>query len=324
LLQGAGLFHPMTLTTKALLDFAKHTLGSWPPDLDPISILNQAGEHLYSMHAWKFAQGRSTLLSLRGTISGTAATWTASTRTLGLTAAFTNYTFVEGDELEITDEGTGATLGTYEVESRTSANAIVLVDSIASTNQTGIGFTLQPFSIDLPDDTRDIIAIQGSGTGNRAHVTLTSLAEVLQAREDAGPNDAHFYAAISYAGTPPVPILEIAPGAGSNQAGALRLFYRQRWARLSSDSTLIAVPEYIEGLLVQIVRAFARGYVREDNSTLDERLAMIHAGPVFQAARKSDGAIQPYSQTRGGIENWRRGSEVGEWYETTSRISGPS
>ncbi len=315
----------MTLTTKSLLDHLKHTLGGrWPPELDPLSVINQAGEHLYSMHAWKFAQGRSTLLDLRGTVSGTAATWTASTRTLTLAAGFTDYGFVDGDELEVTDGGSGATEGTIAVESRTSANAVVLSTSISSSNETGISFTLQPFSIALPDDLRDIIAIQGSGSGNRSHVTLTSLAELLMVREDFSSNDAHFYAAVSYAGQPPIPILEIAPGAGSNQLGALRLFYRQRWTRLSSDSSLIAVPEYIEALLVQVVRAFARGYVREDNSTLDERLQMIQAGPIFGMAKKSDGAVQPYSRTRGGIENWRMPTETGEWYETTSRIAGPS
>lgn len=314
----------MTLTTKTLLDHLKHTLGSWPAELDPLSVINQAGEHLYSMHAWKFAQGRSVLLDLRGTITGEAAAWTSATRTLTLASAFTDYTFVEGDELEITDGGSGATEGTFEVESRTSANAIVLVDSISSSDETDIDFTLQPFSIDLPDDLRDVITIQASGSTNRPHVTLTSLAEVLNARENTGPNDAHFYAALSFAGTPPVPVLEIGPGAGSNQSGPLRMFYRRRWTRLSSDSTIIDVPQYVEALLLQIVRAFARGYVREDNSTLDERLAVIHAGPVFQAARKSDGGIQPFSRTRGGIENWRMPREYGDWFETTSRIGGPS
>lgn len=314
----------MTLTTKSLHDHLKHTLGSWPPDLDPLSVINQAGAHLYSMHAWKFAQGRSTLLSLRGVITGEAATWTTATNTLTLASAFTDYEFVVGDEIQITDGGSGATEGTVEIESRTSANALVLASSISASDQTGISFTLQPYSIGLPSDLRDIIAIQSSGSGNRSHVTLTSLAEVLQIREEIGPNDSHFYAALSYAGEPPAPLLEVAPGAGANQLGALRLFYRQRWARLSSDSTLIAVPEYVEALLAQIVRAFARGYVREDNSTLDERLAMIHAGPVFLAAKKSDGAIQPYSRTRGGIENWRRHEEASDWYETTSRIGGPT
>ena len=292
--------------------------GSMPRSLDEVGILNQAGEHLYSMHTWRFAQGRSALLNLRGTVSATGATFNGVSN-LNKTGAFTNYTFVDGDEIEITG-GTGVTTGFYEVVDRVSDNAITIPDIGASA--TDVDFTLQPYSVDLPDDTRDIIAIQGTGA-TRNRVTLTSLAEVLRVREDAGTNDAHWYAAISYVGTPPTPILEIAPGSSSNSAGALRMFYRSRWARLTTDSTTVDVPEYIEPLLVGLVRAFARGYVREDQASLDARLSEIHAGPVFAAARKSDGAIQPYiATTRNGIERWRSTSVSG-WHETTSRISGP-
>jgi hypothetical protein len=309
------------LNLKHLLDNMKQTLGgSWPPTLDPLSVLNQAGEHLYSMHAWKFAQGRSTLLNLRGTVSGTAATFDG-TSTLTDAGAFTDYTFVEGDEIQITG-GTGVTEGFYEITARASANALTIPDIGAVASD--VAYTIQPYSIDLPDDCRDIIAIQGTGASNWNHVTMTTLAEVLRVREVLSINDAHWYAAISYAGSPPTPILEIAPGSGSNQVGALRMFYRSRWARLSDDAGAVDVPEYIETLLLQIARAFARGYVREDVSSLDERLAVIHAGPVFFAAKKSDGAIQPYRMTQGGIERWRVPSEIGDWHETTSRISGPT
>jgi hypothetical protein len=314
----------MALVTKHLLDHAQDALGggSIPSNLDTISLINQAGEHLHSMHPWRWAQGRSTLLNLRGEISGTAATWTTATNTLTLASAFTNYTFVDGDEIEITS-GSG-TEGFYEIASRTSANAIVLASSLSGSNQTDIAFTLRPYSIDLPDDVRDVIAIKGTGS-NRYAVTLTSLAEVLRVREDSGTNDAHWYAAISYVGSPPTPILEIAPGAGSNVTGALRMFYRARWARLSSDSATVDVPEFLEALLTQIVRAFARGYVREDQASLSMRLAEIQAGPIFMAAVKSDGAIQPYFGTlRNGIDRWRTRSESSNWRETTSRISGPS
>jgi hypothetical protein len=186
-----------------------------------------------------------------------------------------------------------------------------------------VAFTLQPYSIDLPDDTRDIIAIKGTGA-TRYAVTLTSLAEVLRVREDSGTNDAHWYAALAYVGSPPSPILEIAPGSGSNVTGALRMFYRARWARLTGDTTTIDVPEFMESMLVQIARAFARGYVREDQGSLSARLAEIQAGPLFLAAVKSDGAIQSYhGMTRNGISRWRRRGEGTEWAETTSRIQGP-
>jgi len=314
----------MTLHVKHLLDHMQDTLGggSVPGSLDKMGILNQAGEHLHSMHPWKWAQGRTTLLNLRGTVSGTDAAWTTSTLTLTESGAFTDYTWVAGDEIEIT-AGSG-TEGFYEVASRTSANAIVLASSLSGSNQTDIDFTLQPYSIDLPDDVRDIIAIHGTGIA-RQHVTLTTLAEVLRIREETSTNDAHWYAALSYVGSPPTPILEIAPGAGSNATGALRMFYRSRWARLSTDSTLVDVPAFMEALLVQVVRAFTRGIVREDGGSLDMRLRDIHSGPVFAAAARSDGAIQPYTGTlKNGISRWRRRGVGSGWVEAVDRISGPS
>lgn len=313
----------MTLLVKHLLDHMRDTLGGgeFPPNLDQVNVLNQAGEHLYSMHPWRFAQGRSTLLNLRGTITGENAAWTASTKTLTLSAAFTDYTFVDGDEIEITD-GSG-TEGFYEIASRTSANAIVLATSLSASNQTDIDFTLQPYSIDLPDDLRDIISIQGTDSIRR--ITLTTLDEVSRARENTGSNTSGWYGAVSYAGSPPSPILEIGPGSTSNETGALRLFYRSRWLTLRSDSSTIDVPEFMEALLVQIARAFARGYVREDGGSLDARLAEIHAGPIFRSAKNSDGNVQPFYGTLqgGGPEIWRRRQRSGDFNELLNRVSPP-
>lgn len=312
----------MALMVKHLLDHASHALGggALPVELDGVGILNQAGEHLYSMHPWRWAQGRSTLLNLRGTVSGTDASWNSGTLTLTSTGAFTDYTFVEGDEVQITD-GTGITEGFYTVASRTSANAIVLESSIGST-ATDVDFTLQPYTIDLPDDLRDIISIVGTEIDR--HVTLSTLEEVLRAREQDEARSHHWYGAVSYVGSPPSPVLEIGPGAGSNVTGALRLFYRSRWTRLTADSTTVDVPEFVEALLTQIVRAFARGYTREDEASLDVRLAEIQAGPVFMVAKRSDGNIQPSfgKLTGGGAQVWRR-RRYGEFYEITSRVDGP-
>ena len=94
--------------------------GDIPTELNAIGILNQAGHHLYSMHPWKWAVGRTALMDLRGALSGSTATWTAASSTLTATSAFTSYSFIDGDEITIT-AGTGATTGTYKIASRTSA-----------------------------------------------------------------------------------------------------------------------------------------------------------------------------------------------------------
>lgn len=312
----------MALNIQHLLSHMSDTLGGGelPTGLDAVGVLNQAGEHLHSMHAWRWAQGRSTLLDLRGTISGTAATFDG-TDALTDAGAFTNYTFVDGDEIQITG-GTGVTEGFYEISARASANALTIPDIGAAASD--VSYTVQPHSIDLPDDLRDIISIIRTDSTSR-HITLTSLTEVLRAREEAGPNDNFWYGAVSYVGSPPSPVLEIGPGAGSNITGAFRMFYRRRWLRLSSDSTAVDVPEFCENLLIELVRAFARGYVREDQASISRRLAEIEAGPIFRAARMSDGNIQPFGGKLrgGGPEIWRQ-RESSDFLETTSRINLPS
>lgn len=313
----------MAISVQNVLEHMRQTLlsGDIPPELGGgLHLLNQAGEHLYSMHPWRFAQGRSTLLNLRGTVSGTAGTFDG-TSTLTDTGKFTNYTFVDGDEIEILD-GTGVTTGFYPVTARVSANALTIPDIGASASD--VSYILQPYSIDLPDDCREVIA--AVGTDFDKALTFTSLEEVLEAREDASTSSNHFYASFAYSGTPPTPILEIGPGAGANETGAFRLFYRARWTRLTADSTVIAIPEYVEMLYLQLARAVARGYVREDQSTLDQRLAEIHVGPVFLAAKKSDGALQQYfGKIRGGgmtIYSQRRPSV--DFHETLERIGTPT
>lgn len=313
----------MAIQVQNALEHMRQTLmsGDIPPELGGgLHLLNQAGEHLYSMHPWRFAQGRSSLLNLRGTVSGTAGTFNG-TDTLTDTGKFTNYTFVDGDEIEIVD-GTGVTTGFYPVTARVSANALTIPDIGASASD--VSYILQPYSIDLPDDCREVIAVVGTGNNTKG-ITLSSLEEVLRAREDEVTSSFHFYGSFAYSGTPPTPILEIGPGAGSNETGAFRLFYRSRWTRLTADSSVIQIPEYVEMLFLQIARAVARGYVREDTGSLDARLAEIQAGPIFHAAKKSDGALQLYyGKIRGGgmsvFAQRRPGSDFNEIFD---RVNGP-
>lgn len=58
----------------------------------------------------------------------TAATWTAATKTLTKTGAFTNYTWRSGDMIYLS-AGTGHTVGWYTIASRSSNDAIVLASA---------------------------------------------------------------------------------------------------------------------------------------------------------------------------------------------------
>lgn len=291
----------------------KHELGGGDlsTELDKFAVINEAGHHLYSMHPWRWATARSSLLDLRGALSGTTATWTTATSTLTATSAFTNYTFLSGDEITILS-GTGATTGTYKISSKTSANAIVLTGSLSGSNLTtgDISWRIDPQTIDLPDDLRDIISIATTSVSNVGGVTLVSLAEIIEKRASSASITAStglYYGAVVYSGSPPTPLLEIYPSPNANTTGAMRIFYRSRWAEVTADSGQINLPEWVESLYIWIARAFASGYERGDVASIHQRLSEISQSPIFAACVRSDGMVQPFAgQLRnGGARMWR-------------------
>lgn len=308
----------------------KHELGGGDLsiELDKFQVLNEAGEYLYSMHPWKWAHGRSALLDLRGSLSGSTATWTVATLTLTQASAFTNYTYVSGDEIEILD-GTGATTGVYKIASKASANAIVLSTSLASGNlSTGdIEWAIYPGTISLPTDLRDITSIQSSTTSNIIWVSLTSADKINQLRgaNALTTSPALYHAAVVYSGSPPVPILEIWPSPSANQTGALRIMYRSRWTHLYTDGGMIQLPEFVESLYVWIARTYAAGYERGDAVSIHQRLAELKLSPIFEAAVRSDGQVQPfYGRPRhgGAVMHRRRHTEDHGWI--VNRVADPT
>lgn len=304
------------LTTAHVLQQMRHELGGGDLsiELDKIGILNQAGNHLYSMHPWTWTKGRSALLDFRGSVDGTTATWTAASATLTQASGFTDYTFLSGDEITIID-GTGATTGVYKISSRTSANAIVIDGSIAAGNlATGdIEWRIDPQTIALPTDLRDIIHIASTSETGLYRLTLTTLQQILERRGSNAiiTTPSMLYGAVVYNGSPPVPILEVWPSPGSNETGALRIFYRSRWATLTADSgtsSKIDIPDFVNDLYVWIARAYASGYERGDVASIHTRLEEIRRSPIFQYAKRSDGMIQPFNGKirNGGAVIWRR------------------
>lgn len=173
----------------------------------------------------------------------------------------------------------------------------------------------------LPSDFGELIAAPEylSGVGVNATgtaVQLTSISEILSAREqdtEQSPPDAQFWAAIVYA--PPdegsgssassgssgeedaenlVARLEVWPTPSDD--GSFRIAYRAKWVAVSAGADRLVMPHWMDATFIEVLRAFARGAVREDDAggTLSERLAKIAAGPVFMAAVRQDGMAQPY------------------------------
>lgn len=285
----------MALTFGIVAGLIQHTLGRAPSsEVGANLIANQAGQYLARCHPWKWLVRPPTLLDLRGSISVAGASWTDVSKTLTQTGAFTNYTYKAGDQIVITS-GTSTTLGTYDVASRVSANAITLTSSIGASASAVAGSLSFPWIV-LPTDFAECLKLQGA-TSNLS-IALTTYQQIIDARALGLSGSSAVYQAalmwraavlgLSSAEAAPVPRLELDRIPSANQAGAFNLIYRAGWPRVSDDSAFAIIPEFVEPLFVQIVRAVARGFMEEDAASVDERLALIRGGPVFEAARRGD------------------------------------
>lgn len=88
-------------------------------------VLNQ----LWNSHGWTFRRRTATMRLAIFPLA--TATWTESSKTITQTGAFSGYTFASGDIVRV-EGGTGVVEGDYRLASKTSDNAIVLVDSLSA------------------------------------------------------------------------------------------------------------------------------------------------------------------------------------------------
>lgn len=319
------------LTVQQVLRDIEHVLGDAQMTIgDPIQLLNEAGEYLPTAHDWFWLQRRAVVLAVRGTITISDGTWTESTNTLGSTGAFEDYVFVQGDVLEVTG-GTNAVPGFYTVLSRTSDDAIVLDSSLSSTGgdlATGdISVTFELASTTLPDDFAEVIALTGKDAVNIL-VQMTGLQELLFLKTNRTEESGYFYGAIVYGhndttmGGPPIPLLDLWPDPSASDADQFVMYYRASWKDVDDDTQLISIPPYMHTCYRQLVRAFARGYEDDIETTLAQELALWEASPFTMRAKERDGAQQHHygHLEQGAADLQFAGSAI----ITNIPISGPS
>lgn len=99
----------------------------------------------------------------------------------------------------------------------------------------------------------------------------------------------------------PEPRLDIWPDPVTDLVDALTIYYRAGWEHLDEDSHSVSVPEWLEALYIQLVRAFARGYEREDMRSMSDRLNELTTSGMYMHAISRDAEIQPdYGPMMGG------------------------
>lgn len=298
----------MTLQVQEALQHIRHTLGGeLSSDLSPVTILNEAGEWLVTAHQWRWLERPSVTLNTRATLSISGATWNSTTLTLTKTSEFANYTFVDGDRLKITG-GTSVNQGWYNIASKTNSNDIVLESTIGSGATSDIAFTVYPSSLILPADFKELVDIQPTqGLVNAVNTTTTAYINQLRTNEVAIGNMVYWVAVTwganaTTAGGRPTPRLEVYPTPTTNATDEFTLFYRAGWPSVSADDVFIEIPDYLNMIYVQIVRAIARGYEEEDQppgrygrstpGTVLERLQAIRQSSSFIDAMRRDSQMQ--------------------------------
>lgn len=175
-----------------------------------------------------------------------------------------------------------------------------------------LDFTNGDTFLALPTGFKSLIAAeQPSATGLGRRVHWVSPAQMLFLRNQAVDSNLSWDLAVSLENTGTVWQLGLYQVPSATESDVLRISYMSDWTDVTSDSTAITIPDFMEPVLIEAARAYALGLERGD---LGAQLAEILAGPVMYAAKLADGAAQPYlGQMAGGAVASH--SETVDWYE---------
>lgn len=283
------------ITVRLLEGIIRNELGDRPSTpLEFRELVNQAGEHLVSCYPWRWLEGRQARLRSRALINLTGATWTEATKTITKVGAFTNYSPLSADTLEVLS-GTGARTGTYEVVTRPTADTITLATSIstAAVNLTGIEATMPNDQIALPSDF-DL-------SGITAYAMRDGLAGDIRFTTDQGMLNLRsyptvgiltgFWALLRYvrgtSGGQAVKRLELWPTTESADE-ELVIMYRGGWKEPTTDDEVLSPPSWMNLLFIEILKAVCMGTEESEMGSIDQRLTMLRKGVLFNDARARD------------------------------------
>lgn len=304
----------MSITLANLKSHVTHAINGLSATLPPGTtadaaatfLINRAGRAFITSHTWNFTVAPPRALTFTEPIDIDDATWTAATKTITSTGAFTNYTFYPGDTIEITD-GTNAVTGVYQIASRVSNNAITTTQDIGADDAAAdIDGTISIRNIALPSDFGALDDLSPFSGSNCTQFYIVSPQNLVQMRyQDWAVLSGTMYGALIYpakaAATdgPVGPVLQVFPPPAATEDGLL-LTYRKCWTELSGDTDVADIPTWAESALVQFVRAFAEGMddmgsaseVSLKGLNVDPLLAIVKAGPIYQEAIEYDGGVQ--------------------------------
>jgi len=275
-----------------------HLRGALATEFDAYEIIAQAATTLETLANWSYLIRTQNRLSFRASVAGTAATYTASNKTVTLAGAFTGYTLIPGDSITLDDAG--ATLGTFHIVSKTDANTLV-IDSAALTSDISgtVGFSLNTARVALPSDFGRTVSIHRNRPGGGGVVMATP--QELQEFDSANSSGSVYSiaCAVEYASLTateiPTPTLRIWPHPTTEELDALTLIYARKWPEINSDEDVLPIPAYMNALFLEALRAFASAY--DNSAMLGPAVDAIRDGRLFLAACRADSGSQSYVGT---------------------------
>ena len=294
-----------------------------------LTFLNTVGQHMTSMHSWRWLTVDQARLKVSGNATVTNGNWTLASKTLTAPSGtpLSTYDFVEGHQFEVT-AGTNVTVKYVDVVSKTSSAAIVLAEDISTTAgnlaNSDIKGTLHATTVELPSDFGSMVSITASDTLVNG-MRLVTPGELQRLRTNKVEADSawSYAGAVMYPGNPPRPVLDIYPELTTTTEDHFSVIYKRGWNRLTSLEDVIRLPDYMLPLYFQLVRAYALGLEDEDVAGVDQRLQVIEAGSTYRAAKNMDWRTQPHFGRMSGGAVARTGSKVGP-NALSSEVSGPS
>lgn len=156
----------------------------------------------------------------------------------------------------------------------------------------------------LPSDFASLTAIQYTN-GLVNQFERASLSAILSLRHASRvPQNPTYYdfAWLAPVNGPMTQVLELSIIPGSNDVGAVTIYYDAGWrvAQDDHDHLAIAPVPGMEVLYLEVLRAVARGWEEDDDASMSARIAEIKASPIFLAAARADGRSMPPGQIEGG------------------------
>jgi hypothetical protein len=176
-----------------------------------------------------------------------------------------------------------------------------------------VGVTSGQTYASLPSDLKRVDAIEQTNS-LLGTVEWVSLADLLKYRQSGLPSGTFSYwAAVTWgrqlyttAGTEkpgrPSPRIELYPTPTTTNSTAFTVFYSRGWIDFVEDNDEATIPTFLESLYLAACRAFALGYEEESTADVNQRLALLARGPLWDVAMREDLATQPHlGMLRGGM-----------------------